>query len=66
MTQSTARLLKPKRIVVRTYNGLSHANMIKVTRAHKVKKYGFLEVAYEVDQVSENLYNVRMEYTAKD
>lgn len=62
----SARLLKPKRIVVRPYAGLSHAQMIKVIRSHKVKKYRFLEVAYEVDQVSENLYDVRMEYTAKD
>jgi hypothetical protein len=40
--------------------------MLKLLRAWKQKKYGFQEVAYEVDEVKPNPYNVRMEYTTKD
>lgn len=63
---SSPRLLSPKRITIRTYSRVSHADVLKLLRARKSKKYGFLEVAYEVDELGKDLYNVRMEYTIKD
>lgn len=67
---SSPRLLFPKKITVHTYSGISHRDLLKLLRARKSKKYGFLEVAYEVDEVftkaGQPCYNVRMEYTVKD
>lgn len=63
---SSPRLLSPKKIVISTFRELSHADMLKLLRARKSKKYGFLEVAYEVDELRKDCYNVRMEYTVKD
>jgi hypothetical protein len=63
---SSPRLLSPKKITVRTYSGINHTNLLKLLRARKHKKYGFLEVAYEVDEVGNGLYNARMEYIVKD
>jgi len=61
-----AELLKPKKIVVRHFRNLTWAQAMKVARAHKSKKYGLLEAAYEVVPSIRDKYNVRMEYTAKD
>jgi hypothetical protein len=63
---SSPRLLSPKKITVRTYSGVNHASVLKLLRARKNKKYGFLEVAYDVEELSKDCYNVRMEYTVKD
>jgi hypothetical protein len=40
--------------------------MVKLLRARKSKKYGFLEVAYEVEELGKDKWNVRIEYIAKD
>jgi hypothetical protein len=67
-----AELLKPKKIVVRHFRNLTWAQAMKVARAHKSKKYGILEAAYEVvpaykvEPSVDSKYNVRMEYIAKD
>lgn len=62
-------LLKPKKVFVRLYKEVSHSDMMKLVRAGKRKMYGFLEVAYEVEEIgtksSQPCYNVRMEYTLK-
>ncbi len=36
--------------------------MMKLVRAQKLKKYGFLQVAYEVDEVKPDKFDVHMEY----
>lgn len=61
---STPRLLSPKKIKIRTYVGLNRTEMLKLIRAHKSKKYGFMEVAYDVEDCGQS-YNVHMEYTTK-
>lgn len=63
---SSPRLLSPKKITVRTFSGINHTDLLKLLRARKSKKYGILEVAYEVDEVGNGLYNARMEYIVKD
>lgn len=60
------KLLKPKKVVVHMYRGISHANMLKLIRGRKQRKYGFLEVAYDVEELAKDIYNVRMEYITKD
>ncbi len=58
------RLLKPKRVGIRQYYDLTWEQVRKVISAHKKKKMGILEAAYEVEP-SEKGYNVRMEYISK-
>jgi len=60
------RLLKRPKIVIRNFYCISHAQMVKLLRARKLKKYGFLEVAYEVEELGKDKWNVRIEYIAKD
>jgi len=60
------RLLKRPKIVIRNFYYISHAQMVKLLRARKSKKYGFLEVAYEVEELGKDKWNVRIEYIAKD
>lgn len=70
----TARLLKPAKVVVREYHSITHTELKKLLAARKQKKYGFKEVAYEVEDLGlhgpdefkryTNRYNVRMEYIA--
>lgn len=57
-----ATILKPK-VFVRLYKNISYNEMLKVIRARRSsKKYGFLEAAYDVEQLNDKFYNVRMEY----
>lgn len=59
-----AKLLNPK-VIIREYIGINKTEMLRLLRESKKKKYGFKDVAFEVDEVSSNmLYNVRMEYIA--
>lgn len=58
-------LLKPKKIFIRSYYGVSHASMLKLIRTWKQKKFGLLEAAYDVEEIGKDKYNVRMEYTVK-
>ena len=60
------RLLKRPKIVIRSYLYITRAQMIKLLRARKSKKYGFLKVAYEVEELYNDKWNVRIEYIAKD
>ena len=60
------RLLKRPKIVIRSYLYITRAQMVKLLRARKSKKYGFLVVAYEVEELYNDRWNVRMEYIAKD
>lgn len=60
------RLLKPKKVVIQLYSGINHAAVLKLLRARKQKKYGFLEIAYDVEEIGRDKYNVRMEYIVKD
>lgn len=60
------RLLKRPKIVIRSYLYITREQMLKLLRARKSKKYGFLEVAYEVEELYNGKWNVRMEYIAKD
>ena len=59
------RLLKPKAVAVRQYRLLTWNETKKVISAHKKKRMGIQEAAYDVEQVGENLYDVRMEYISK-
>lgn len=61
-----ARLLRPKRIVTKQYSDISHADMLRVIRSMRQSKYGYLEVACDVVELSDNVYNLRMEYIARD
>ena len=56
------RLLQPKKICHQTYSEVTNAQMAKLLRAQKLKKYGFLQVAYEVDEVKPGKFDVHMEY----
>lgn len=59
-------LLQPRKVFSQTHNDISEAQMMKLLRAQKIKKYGFLQVAHEVDEVTPGKFNVRMEYTVKE
>lgn len=59
-------LLKPRKVFSQTHNNISEAQMLKLLRAQKMKKYGFLQVAHEVDEITPGKYNVHMEYTVKE
>ncbi len=56
------RLLQPKKVCHQTYSEINQAQMMKLVRAQKIKKYGFLQVAYEVDEVQPGKFDVHMEY----
>jgi len=56
------RLLQPKKVYHQTYTEINQAQMMKLVRAQKLKKYGFLQVAYEVDEVQPGKFDVHMEY----
>ncbi len=56
-----AKLLNPK-VIVRIFEDVSHSDMKRLLRARKQKKFGFKDVAYEVEEVSKDRYHVRMEY----
>jgi len=58
-------LLKPH-ITVRDYSDLNHSQMLQLVKSYKMKKYGFLIVAYDVVEKEDKKYDVRMEYIAKD
>ncbi len=56
------RLLQPKKVFHQTYSEITNDQMMKLLRAQKIKKYGFLQVAYEVDEVKPGKFDVHMEY----
>ena len=56
------RLLQPKKVMHQTYSEITNDQMMKLLRAQKIKKYGFLQVAYEVDEVQPGKFDVHMEY----
>lgn len=63
-----AKLLKPSKIVVRVFRGVSHEEMKRLLRTRTQKKFGFKEVAYEVEDLGKvgkkDQYDVRLEYIA--
>ena len=59
------KILKPKKVVVRKYYNLTFLEMKRVITAHKKKKMGILEAAYEVDEIEPGKYNIWMEYISK-
>lgn len=59
----TAKLLKPK-VVVRVFENISHTDMKRLLRARKQKKFAFKDVAYDVEELGKDRYNVHMEYIA--
>ena len=58
-------LLKQPKVVVRTFSDITESQMVKLLKARKQKKYGFLDVAYDVVEIDNGKFNVRMEYIAK-
>ncbi len=56
-----AKLLNPK-VIVRIFNDITHVDMKKLLRARTQKKFAFKDVAYDVEEVGKDRYNVRMEY----
>lgn len=57
----SARLLNPK-VIVRQFKELTWTETKRLIATRKSKKYGFKDVAYEVEEVSKDRYHVRMEY----
>lgn len=63
----TAQLLTPPKIVIRNVENLSHKELLTLLKSGKRKnKYGLVEIAFDVDQIDGDRYNVRIEYIAKD
>jgi len=58
-------LLKPH-VTVRDYSNLNYSQMLQLVKSYKMKKYGFLVVAYDVVEREDKKYDVRMEYMVKD
>lgn len=59
------KLLKPKKVSYVVYPNLTWNQTRKIISAHKKKRMGILEAAYEVEQIGNDAYHVRMEYFAK-
>lgn len=59
----SAKLLNPK-VIVRIFNNISHTDVKRLLRARKQKKFAFKDVAYDVEEIGKDQYNVRMEYIA--
>lgn len=50
------------RVGVKLFNGIKFADVKKILAKRKQKKYGFKETAVVVEQIDDDLYNVRLEY----
>ena len=57
------KLLQPKVKVV-LFEQLTLPMAKKVLALRKQRKYGFKDVAYELEELENGLFNVRMEYIA--
>ena len=55
------KLLNPK-VFVKQINNVSYMHMKKLLAMRKQRKYGFKDIAYEVVELENGLYNVHMEY----